>query len=154
VKRKSKRQSATPVVFEPPIERWPAAGVYQLWLRVSVASRLTIGRLGRFTFPAGRYVYTGRASRGLRARVLRHARGAHRKHWHIDYLLARREVRLERVRLASSDPDDECAINRALSAEGAAVAPGFGASDCRSHCPTHLWRIRRHESKSRILPVD
>jgi len=124
--------------------------VYQLWLRVSVDLRVTIGRLGRFTFPAGVYVYTGRASRGLPVRVLRHLRLTHiahralahtRKRWHIDYLLAGREVRIERVVLASDDPTDECAVNQTLASKASCVTPGFGASDCRARCRTHLWRF-------------
>jgi hypothetical protein len=39
--------------------------VYQLHLRVSVTISVRIGRPGRFTFPPGSYVYTGRASRAL-----------------------------------------------------------------------------------------
>jgi Uri superfamily endonuclease len=119
-----------------PLRDWPDSGVYQLWLRVSVAIRVRVGRLGTFRFPAGRYVYTGRAARGLRARVQRHIRGARCQHWHIDYLLARRDVRLERVTLASPDPRDECVINQATC--GTAVVPGFGASDCRQRCRAHL----------------
>jgi Uri superfamily endonuclease len=129
-------------------------------LGVSVAIRVRVGRLGTFRFPAGLYVYTGRAARGLRARVLRHLRwcqGRPRrpyhppsthgrdgrttppKHWHIDYLLARREVHVERVVLASPDPGDECAVNQAVP--GMAVVPGFGASDCRECCRAHLRRV-------------
>ena len=103
-KYNTSRCSRSPT-FIPPIERWPAAGVYQLHLRVSVAIRVRIGRLGLFTFPPGWYVYTGRAARGLRARVQRHVAGARRKHWHIDYLLAHPEVRIERVELASDNPE-------------------------------------------------
>jgi Uri superfamily endonuclease len=107
---------------------------------VSVDLRVTVGRLGRFRFPAGLYVYTGRAARGLRARVLRHVRGAARKHWHIDYLLSRREVRIERVALASTDPDEECAVNRAAAGKGRCPVQAFGASDCKKRCEAHLCR--------------
>ncbi|MBU0617276.1 MAG: GIY-YIG nuclease family protein, partial [Planctomycetes bacterium] len=135
-KHNPSRFSRSPT-FVPPIERWPAAGVYQLRLRVSVAIRVRIGRLGRFVFLPGLYVYTGRASRGLRARVLRHVCGARTKRWHIDYLLARREVWVERVELASDNPQDECLANRAIRPKAPANAPSFGASDCKRHCGTH-----------------
>ena len=125
-------------IFEPPLERWPTAGVYQLWLRVSVEARVTVGRLGRFNFPAGRYIYTGRASGGLRARVERHIHGGRRLHWHIDYLLCRREVRVERVGLVSENPDDECPVNQTAIRNGSLVIPSFGASDCRRGCLSHL----------------
>jgi Uri superfamily endonuclease len=135
---------------------------------VSVAIRVQVGRLGMFRFPAGTYVYTGRAARGLRARVRRHLRGCHgrtgreasgcthgrsrragtrgtgqdrvpAKFWHIDYLLARREVHVERVVLASPDPGNECAVNQTV--RGTAVVAGFGASDCRQRCRAHLRRV-------------
>lgn len=135
-----------PPTFDPPLDRWPPAGVYQLRLRVSVGLHLTIGRLGRFWFPPGRYVYTGRAARGLAARVQRHVdlccgRGVWRQHWHIDYLLAHPAVRLERVTVASKDPAAECLVSQSVA--GDAIAPGFGASDCRRGCRTHLWRVPR-----------
>jgi Uri superfamily endonuclease len=63
-------------------------------------------------------------------------------HWHIDYLLAERKVKLERVILASTDPGKECAVNRAAGQAGIVVAPGFGASDCRAGCPAHLWLVK------------
>ena len=128
------------IVFDPPLETWPEAGVYQLWLRATTGLHVTVGRLGRFLFRAGTYVYAGRASRGLRARVLRHVQGANRKHWHIDYLLAHRDVCVERVVLASLDPEMECSVNQSVGETGLCVAPGFGSSDCRNGCAAHLWR--------------
>jgi Uri superfamily endonuclease len=135
-------------VIEPPWESWPDAGVYQLWIRATTDLHVTVGRLGRFLFPRGVYVYTGRASRGLRARVLRHVAGATRKHWHIDFLLAGRCVRVERVVLASSDPAAECSVNQSVGAAATRVAPGFGASDCRRSCTTHLWHLPRERPRA------
>ena len=134
-------RSSPSATFVPPLDHWPDRGVYQLWLRVSVDLRVTVGRLGRFRFPAGLYVYTGRASRALRARVLRHVRGSPRKHWHIDYLLAGRGVRIERVALASDNPREECACHQAVARRGRCVAPRFGACDCRQRCSAHLCLI-------------
>jgi Uri superfamily endonuclease len=103
---------------------------------VSATIRIRVGRLGVFRFRPGTYVYTGRAARGLKARVLRHIRGSQCKHWHIDYLLGRSEVRLQRVTLASGNPADECRVNQATP--GRPVIRGFGASDCRQGCGAHL----------------
>jgi len=125
----------------PPLEDWPEAGVYQLWIRLTRDARITVGRLGRFVFPAGMYVYTGRASRVLRARVLRHARGGSKKHWHIDYLLGHRYARLFRVVLVSDNPDEECSASRAITSQRECIAPGFGASDCREGCASHLFLV-------------
>jgi Uri superfamily endonuclease len=127
--------------FEPSLSDWPDAGAYQLWLRVAKARWIPIGRLGRFLFPPGVYVYTGRAARGLRARVTRHARGARAKHWHIDYLLAAKDVRPERIVLASRDSSMECSLNQSVGENAACPVRGFGSSDCREGCPAHLWLL-------------
>ena len=120
---------------------WPDAGVYQLWIELRRPVNVRVGALGVIHFAEGTCIYTGRAARGLRARVLRHVRGAERLHWHIDYLLAQRGARIERVTLASTDPDDECRVNRSAADDGRVAVPGFGASDCRNGCPGHLWWV-------------
>lgn len=114
--------------------------MYQLWIELRRPVKVRVGALGEIHFARGTHIYTGRASRGLRARVLRHTRGAGRLHWHIDYLLAQRNARIEGVILASTSPDDECRVN-CNAANGWVAVPGFGASDCRSGCPGHLWRV-------------
>jgi Uri superfamily endonuclease len=116
-------------------ERHPmaTATTYQLVIEVARPVRCAIGRLGAFTFPAGRYVYTGSARRNLEARIARHLRAHKTLHWHIDYLLAAPGVRIVAV-IHSRRP--ECALNRA--GRGRIVAPGFGASDCRAGCGAHL----------------
>ena len=134
-------RSARPGLFAPVLDNWPDAGVYQLRIRVSSELRIKVGRLGRFALPKGVYVYTGRASRGLRARVLRHVNGGKRKHWHIDYLLAHPEVRVKNIVLASRAPETECVVNQKLARYGQCVVSGFGASDCRNGCPAHLWLV-------------
>jgi Uri superfamily endonuclease len=111
----------------------PAATVYQLDIVLAVNSLIAVGRLGEFLFPAGRYVYTGSARRNLAARIDRHLSRDKRLRWHIDYLLMAGEAEVVGVRLFA---DGECVVNQA--AEGVFVAPGFGASDCRSGCGSHL----------------
>ena len=106
---------------------------YQLLIRVDRPCRVRVGRLGAFVFPAGRYVYTGSAKRALEARVARHLARTKRLHWHIDYLLAAPGVTVESVRRSRRS---ECAVNQA--AGGSVPAPGFGASDCRARCGSHL----------------
>ncbi len=137
-------------MFDPPLEDWPDAGVYQLWIRVRCDISLTVGRLGRFVFPTGVHVYTGRASRRLIARVTRHASGTEHRYWHIDYLLASPQAHLECVTLASSDPEAECTVNQATGTTATCVSTGFGASDCREGCPAHLWLVVGSAGSSRI----
>ncbi len=106
---------------------------YQLLIEVTVPLCLTIGRLGTFTFPAGHYVYTGSAVRHIEARIRRHQSQLKKKHWHIDYLLAAPGVILRQV-LRHTVP--ECELNQQVA--GAILVPGFGASDCRAGCLSHL----------------
>lgn len=127
------------LTFTPALGAWPDAGVYQLWIRLRRSVVLRVGSLGEVQFAAGTYVYTGRAARGLRARVLRHVHGGQRQHWHIDYLLAIPWAHLERVGLSSTRPEDECAVHATTGDSALAAVPRFGASDCHSGCPTHLW---------------
>jgi Uri superfamily endonuclease len=106
---------------------------YQLHIVLSQAARITAGRLGRFDFPAGRYVYTGSARRNFEARIARHLRREKTLRWHIDYLLAAPGVTVAAVDRWEAG---ECDLNRATS--GDIPAPGFGASDCRNGCGSHL----------------
>ena len=111
----------------------PRESTYQLLIEASHPLRCTIGRIGEFDFPAGRYVYTGSAKRNLEARIARHLRREKVLRWHIDYLLAAPGVRVaEVVRSRRS----ECALNR--TGRGRILVPGFGASDCRAGCGAHL----------------
>ncbi len=109
---------------------------YCLFIRVPAGLTVKIGRLGDFTFPAGRYVYTGSAKRNLRARVNRHLRREKRWRWHIDYLLAGAGVTVESVLLSACS---ECEL--AARCGGEIVVSGFGSSDCRSGCGSHLRRL-------------
>ena len=109
---------------------------YQLLIEVADTVSVQVGRLGRFEFVAGDYVYTGSALRNFEARIRRHLSAVKKMHWHIDYLLAAPGVVLREV-LRYSSP--EGAINRQLVGE--IVVPGFGASDCRAGCVSHLKRL-------------
>lgn len=102
-------------------------------IEVARPVRVTVGRFGEFRFAAGRYIYTGSARRNFEARVARHLRREKTLRWHIDYLLTAPGVRVAGVRRHG---EDECAINRATP--GSVPVPGFGASDCRAGCGSHL----------------
>lgn len=117
----------------------PVAGAavrtYQLVIDLAREVTVRVGRLGVFRFPPGRYVYTGSAKRNIEARIARHLSAAKRLHWHIDYLLAAPGVSVSRVRRSRRA---ECDLNRAT--RGNIPVPGFGASDCRAGCGSHLKR--------------
>jgi Uri superfamily endonuclease len=106
---------------------------YQLHIELARPLRLAIGWLGVFDIPAGHYVYTGSARRNLEARIAHHQSKIKKLHWHIDYLLASPHARITAVH-TSSEP--ECQLNQ--HTQGAIPIPGFGASDCRAGCGSHL----------------
>lgn len=106
---------------------------YILFLRLAEPVGLEIGRLGRCTFPAGEYGYFGSARKNLAARINRHLRRRKKRHWHIDYLLADPVAEITRV-VISTRP--ECELVREWG--GKVIIPGFGASDCRAGCDSHL----------------
>jgi len=109
---------------------------YQLLIEVAKPVQVRVGRLGAFYFPAGLYSYTGSALRNFEARVRRHLSSAKKMHWHIDYLLAAPGVHVREVRRYD---EAECAVNQQIVGE--LTVAGFGASDCRSGCGSHLKRL-------------
>lgn len=106
---------------------------YQLEIDVPHPVAVQVGKLGRFVFPAGKFVYTGSARRNIDARISRHLSREKKLRWHIDYLLHAGGVSVVRVRRSRLN---ECQLNRRTG--GTVLVPGFGASDCRSGCGSHL----------------
>lgn len=70
----------------------------------------------------------------------RHLRTHKRKHWHIDYLLAQKSVELEAALVILGREKLDCQLNNLIRARIGATAPilGFGASDCKAECQSHL----------------
>lgn len=113
-----------------------AATTYQLRIEVGRPVSVEVGRLGRYRFPAGIYVYTGSAKRNFEARIARHLRQEKTLRWHIDYLLAAPGVRVVEV---ARSRRNECRWNRLT--RGEVLVPGFGASDCAAGCGSHLKKL-------------
>jgi len=114
------------------------AGTYALILELPRPATIAVGKLGRFSFPAGWYAYAGsaRGPGGLAARLSRHLRSLKPLRWHVDYL--RVYTRPIAAWYAVGARKQECAWAKALASLPGASAPvpRFGASDCR--CPAHL----------------
>ncbi len=106
---------------------------YSLFIRIGEEETVEVGRLGLFTFAVGDYIYTGSARKAICARVNRHLRREKKLRWHIDYLLAAASVQITKVRISTIA---ECRL--VAESGGEVVVPGFGASDCRSGCGSHL----------------
>lgn len=122
-----------------------ARGAYLLVINLERDQSLAIGALGEYTLKRGIYLYIGSARGGIGGRVRRHLRLAKMKqgggYWHIDNIL--RSSVAEVVEAIALPGADECAVSRALAADGLLEVPvaGFGSSDCRNGCPAHLYRL-------------
>ena len=115
------------------------SGVYQLRISVGKICSISIGKLGTFTFPAGQYIYTGRAKINLRQRIDRHKKTDKKCSWHIDYLLTEENVQIQDISVISQNSGRECSENKKLLMGNASiVAEGFRAADCQADCRAHL----------------
>jgi len=112
------------------------SGAYQLVMHLPRPAIIAVGALGSHAFPAGLYIYTGRASKGLSKRIARHQRVEKKLRWHIDYLLHQAQV--VDVRVYHGKAAEECFINNetARTLQGIFPVKGFGSSDCQ--CFSHL----------------
>jgi len=126
------------------ISKLSTTGIYTLLLFLPKQVTLDTGKLGKQRFPMGYYTYTGSAlgkgASSLKHRIARHLRKEKRRFWHIDYLLADENVSVEAVIVAETNENMECKTNQYLKRiMGAKVqVKGFGASDCRKNCGSHL----------------
>jgi Uri superfamily endonuclease len=106
---------------------------YQLFIQLSQSVRINIGKLGLFNFPKGKYVYTGSAKKNMDARIARHFSKEKKLYWHIDYLLLNHQVKITHVVKSNLS---ECDLNARV--KGEVVVKGFGSSDCKNKCKSHL----------------
>jgi len=112
------------------------SGLYQLHISLSDMETVDVGRLGRYPFPKGMYIYTGSAKRGLNARIERHKRSEKKLHWHIDYFLEAKSAGITSVDTFEFQENGECILNQSVS--GQHIVRGFGSSNCRNGCKSHL----------------
>jgi Uri superfamily endonuclease len=121
------------------------SGAYILWVELSQEIALRIGSLGEAMLPKGQFLYVGSAHKNLAQRIARHQRLDKQKsgnlHWHIDYLLTHPKIRL--IAAIPFPNGNECEISRNLAVQKGVTVPiaHFGATDCRSGCPAHLYHL-------------
>ncbi len=126
------------------LDALPQVGVYTLIIHLPANIRLEVGKLGEHQFKRGYYAYTGSAlgsgASSLRKRVARHLQKKKHKFWHIDYLLAHKDIVVTAIIAAQTNKKMECEINRHLKSTITAKIPvlAFGASDCKENCGSHL----------------
>lgn len=117
------------------------SGCYSLIITLKRQRRIRVGKLGVARFPAGTYVYTGSAMKGLAARLKRHCRRKKKIHWHIDHLLALPEARVKKIITYPPTSHQECRQNQRIAARAGAtvILRHFGSTDCKSGCASHLF---------------
>jgi endonuclease-3 len=126
------------------ISELSTSGVYALILFLPKEVTVNVGRLGTRKFPRGYYTYVGSAlgkgSTNLKHRITRHLKKEKQRFWHIDYLLEDENVSIEAVVAAETNKDMECNLNKHMKKTKETKVPvnGFGASDCRKGCKSHL----------------
>lgn len=111
-------------------------------LIISLGESLSIARPRKTVIPPGVYVYVGSAlgPGGLKARLKRHFSSRKTSRWHIDQLTAK--VKPAVVVYGVSSARLECeVVKRLLSGFFQPAVRGFGSSDCKGGCPSHLLRF-------------
>lgn len=120
-------------------------GVYALIIEKGTEERLQIGKLGTFLFAKGLYIYVGSAlgttSTSLEHRLRRHLSTTKKKHWHIDFFLSSKKVKIVSVIYAYTSEKMECQLASNISQLESAqiLVKKFGASDCIENCGSHLF---------------
>ncbi len=114
-------------------------GVYILLVNVERDIYLEIGRLGKIKFEKGNYAYVGSAQNNLGKRLERHFSSKKKIHWHIDYFLSNKSVKIGKAFFKNSGKKEECRIAKILSKNEQPIKK-FGCSDCS--CYSHLFRIK------------
>jgi Uri superfamily endonuclease len=118
------------------------AGVYQIFIEVDQECTISIGKLGSFVFPKGKYIYTGRARKNLSQRINRHYRSDKKYFWHIDYFLSDERVKITDISIKSDNFNDECVENKKIiGSNSTIVVDKFGSTDCKNNCGAHLLLI-------------
>jgi len=105
--------------------------ILEIWLERGETIR--IGKLGKFRFPQGCYLYVGSAKKNLRQRIERHLREKKRRFWHIDYLLPYGSI--NDVWTGEAEEED---VAENLEQRLKIPVQGFGSSDTKRN-KAHLF---------------
>jgi len=128
-------------------------GSYSLILLLENDQYIEIGKLGKFIFKKGYYVYNGSALGGF-GRVRYHLKENKIKRWHIDYLLDK--AKIIKIIIYQVKINHEHDISKILADKNGAEIPvkGFGSSDCKKGCPSHLIYFKKMPEIIDTLNLD
>ena len=122
-------------------------GAYLLIMEIKQTVTIQIKSLGSVSFAPGEWVYVGsgmgNGSTSIENRLLRHFRDDKKIYWHIDYLLSAGAMVTKALGI-ESQKHVECLLARTLSDhDNFLPGPrGFGSSDCRKGCGTHIYHYQ------------
>ncbi len=131
-------------------------GIYALVIEMKRNLTVSVGALGILSFSRGSWVYIGSAmgtgSTSIENRLQRHFRTQKAIHWHIDYLL-NAGANPKAAVVAESNTQMECKLAMLLTNhQSFKQGPtGFGASDCKASCNTHLFSYSEPNSPVSLL---
>ncbi len=116
---------------------------YCLQIQISRKISINIGKLGKVDFPKGIYLYCGSARKNFDARINRHLARNKKIRWHIDYLLASKYSKIIKIEKFELGEHTECSLVKyyVLNNTAEKFADGFGASDCKNGCRSHLLKL-------------
>lgn len=124
-------------------------GSYILILKLKYDTKINIGKLGKFDFKKGHYIYVGSALNSLDNRIQRHLSKEKKLHWHIDYFLTKADT-IEAF-YKEGKVKEECKIAGVFKKDFSKI-PGFGCSDCS--CKSHLFYGEYEDIKKSISSLN
>ena len=128
-------------------------GNYLLVFRLEEKTRKNMRRFKNVILEPGYYLYCGSAhgSGGLKGRVTRHLTGSFKKFWHIDFL--KECLRLFEVWCQVNSEKNECSFCQFLCNQMGGEIPikGFGSSDCKNKCESHLVRFQQKTNLNHVF---
>lgn len=112
-------------------------GIYILFFFLSKDKRITVGKLGRFEFKSGYYIYVGSAKGrgGINGRLKHHLNLHSPLRWHIDYLKMKSKI-IDYIFITEAEAN-ECITATKLLKDFETPIKNFGSSDCK--CNSHLF---------------
>ncbi len=117
-------------------------GTYCLIIHLKEDTTIKVGKLGFIDFKEGYYVYVGSALKSLESRLKRHLSSSKKLFWHVDYLLASPNTKIDNIVFVVESSKWECSIASEISKEGSEISR-FGCSDCK--CKSHLFNFDKLE---------
>ncbi len=132
-----------------------AKGSYILILHVKEDLKVRIGRLGLQYISKGYYAYVGSAQgkppQNLKGRLRRHVSKEKKAKWHIDYLTLRKGVTPVKAIIVFAE-NIEHDLSKILEKTGQKpTIKGFGATDCKAGCHSHLYKIHSIDDATRKI---